>query len=170
MDILFKREQTAGSVGRVHFKLWCKIDLNEEEQALLDHYSLDNALLIEADEQKLFRQAGLLGLGVFLVTFVILFFIGSLDTAVLLGGMFGIGSAVWFFNEKRETILVRDVLHGRHFKCKSVIGLAKKENHLRAVISQLSAVIASAKHWDGEERTQVETPTRTEAKQILASL
>ena len=30
-------------------------------------------------------------------------------------------------NEKRETIFVKDMLHGRNFTCDSVVELAKKE-------------------------------------------
>lgn len=46
MDHLFKREQTAARIGRVAFKLWGKIELSEEEQALVKRYKFDETLLL----------------------------------------------------------------------------------------------------------------------------
>ena len=34
MELLFKREQTAGQLKRVNFKLWGKIELDSDEQRL----------------------------------------------------------------------------------------------------------------------------------------
>lgn len=40
MDLLFKREKIAGKLARVQFKLLSKIELNEEEQALVKRNKL----------------------------------------------------------------------------------------------------------------------------------
>jgi hypothetical protein len=46
MELLFKREQTTGKLARVNFKLWGKLDVSEDEQALIDRYRFDDAILI----------------------------------------------------------------------------------------------------------------------------
>ena len=48
MELLFRREQTAGRIGRVHFQLWGKIELDADEQAIVKRYKFDESVLIEA--------------------------------------------------------------------------------------------------------------------------
>ena len=170
MDILFKREQSSGSVGRINFKLWCQVEFNEEERALIERYDFENAILIEGDETALLKLAAYAGIGAFFISFVFLYALSTLGGALILALLIGGGVGFWLFNEKRETIMVKDVVHGRYFKCKSVIDLARKEAELGGVIATLSAVMASAKHWDGEERLHVEPLTREQAKLLLKSI
>ena len=79
----------------------------------------------------------------------------------------GIGAGYWFFNEKRETIFVKDLLHGRYFSCGSVIALARKEAWLETVVSYLRQVMESAKNWDGTERHKIEALPKDEARQVI---
>lgn len=46
MELLFKREQTSEGVLKVKFKLWAKIELDEEEQALVDRYDYDGLFVL----------------------------------------------------------------------------------------------------------------------------
>ncbi|MEQ9180241.1 MAG: hypothetical protein RIF44_16235 [Nitratireductor sp.] len=142
MDLLFKREQTPGKLGRVSFKLWGKIELNEDEQAIVKRYRFDDAVLIEAIQPTLIRN--------------------TLLVALAAGGV-----GYWYFNEKRETIFVKDLLHGRHFTCPSVIELARKEAWLSHVVAFLRQVMESAKHWDGTQRHEVEPLPKDEARQVI---
>lgn len=73
MDLLFKREQTPGRLARVQFKLWSKIELDEEEQALVSRYKFDEAVLIAALEPGLFRRAAVVALVSTLVALALLF-------------------------------------------------------------------------------------------------
>ena len=41
MDLLFKREQTSIRFLKVAFKLWGKVELDEDEQALVKRYVSD---------------------------------------------------------------------------------------------------------------------------------
>ena len=166
MELLFRREQTTGKIGRVNFKLWGKVELSEEEQALVTLYRFDEAVLIAILQPNLLRQAGLIGLLAFLIAAPILTAMAGL-MGPLLGIGAGVGAAYWWINEKRETIFVRDLLHGRNFSCDSVIELAKKEAFLSTTVSFLRQVMESAKHWDGTERHTIEPLPKDEARQVI---
>lgn len=167
MDILFKREQTSGHMGRVTFKLWSKLELDETETALVSRYRFDEAILIEALQPKLLRNAGLLGLVAGVVAYIILDTIlpGSVALLFALGAIGGV--AYWHFHNNRETIFVRDLLHGRYFACKTVIELARKEAWLATITSFLRQVMESAKHWDGTETIHIDALPKEEARQVI---
>jgi len=152
VDILFKREQTPGRFIDVNFKLWCKIELDEEEQSLTKRYRFDDAMLIAVLQPELMRKAVFLFLVVWFFAFIILYWMSSLGTGLFLGFLTAFGATWWFLNEKRETIFVKDLIHGRNFKCKSVIELAQKEAYLNNVVATLRQVMVGAKHWDGTEQ------------------
>ena len=56
MKLLLKREQTTGKVGRVNFKLWAKIEIDDDERALIKRYKFDEALLMGENESSLVRK------------------------------------------------------------------------------------------------------------------
>ncbi len=62
MELLFKREQTTGRLARVNFKLWGKIELDEDEDAIVKRYRFDEAVLIEAIQPMLIRNTALMAL------------------------------------------------------------------------------------------------------------
>jgi hypothetical protein len=166
MDLLFKREQTPGRLARVQFKLWSKIELDEEEQALVSRYKFDEAVLIAALEPGLFRRAAVVALVSTLVALALLFRWGD-GLGIILAVIIGPGIGYNYFNNKRETIFVRDLLHGRHFACSSVVELARKEAWLETVVGFLRQVMESAKHWDGTEHLKVEGLPKDEARQVI---
>ncbi|HWT30356.1 MAG TPA: hypothetical protein VN240_04935 [Propylenella sp.] len=152
---------------RVNFKLWGKIELDEEEQGLINRYDFDKAVLIAAFQPGLLRRAVIIGAGAFLVG---LLFFGAMAgpwLGFLLASAAGIGTGFWWFNEKRETVYVRDLLHGRHFSCDSVIELARKEAWLTTIVGFLRQVMESAKHWDGTESHKIVPLPKDEARQVI---
>lgn len=167
MELLFKREQTSGRFGRVAFKLWAKIDLDEDEKALVKRYRFDEAALIHAVQPKLIRGT----VFVFIVTLLIAISIFSLISSGwffdVLSVMASIAAAYWYYHNNRETIYVRDLIHGRYFSCSTVIELARKEAWLTTVVSFLRQVMESAKNWDGTERHIIEPLPKEEARQII---
>lgn len=168
MDILFKRDQSAGKIGQVKFRLWGKVEFDKDEQEIAERYDFDNAILIVADQPNLLRSCLLIAAIVFIVSLGVF---GSvlenrlivLGASVLVAG----GAGYWYFNEKRETIFVKDLIHGRHFVCDSVIDLARKEAWLANVTAFLRQVMESAKQWDGTERHAIEPLPKDEARQVI---
>lgn len=53
MELLFRREQTTGKVGRVNFKLWAKLELDENEQALVKRYKFDQSQIVDETQPNL---------------------------------------------------------------------------------------------------------------------
>ena len=167
MDLLFKREQTSGAAGRVKFKLWGKVELDEDEKEIVNRYHFDQAILIAAFQPKLIRKSGFVGGGAFLLAFAIMSVVANVTFGMFVAIIVGGGVGYWYFNERRETIFVKDLIHGRHFTCDSVIELARKEAWLQTISSFLRQVMESAKHWDGTERHTIEPLPKDEARQII---
>ncbi|MCB9947259.1 MAG: hypothetical protein H6842_05440 [Rhodospirillaceae bacterium] len=167
MELLFKRQQTPGRLTRVNFELWGKIELDDNETEIMKRYRFDQAVLIEAIQPSLIRNTLLVAFGIFVLVFAFLMIYWSTRGGFFVGLLSGCGAGYWYFHEKRETIFVRDLLHGRHFKCDTVIELARKEAWLATIVSFLRQVMETAKHWDGTERHDVLPLPKDEARQVI---
>jgi len=166
MELLFKRAQSSSRLLKVSFKLWGKIDLDEEEQALVKRYSIGDACLIEDFQPKLIRNAALFGGCIGILVFLLLGFMPD-GARNLLMAISIVGSGFWFYHQKRETIFVKDLLHGRHFSCRSIVDLAHKEAWLEERVAILRQVLESAKHWDGTETIAINALPKDEAKALM---
>lgn len=174
MNLLFKRTQKTGR--RVIFNLWAKAELTEEESNLIRKYKLDSAVIIDVIQPNLIRNTLIAGFAGFLVSAVL---IAPIFLATMRGGgggarlavaaVLGIVTAFVYFQKTRETIFVKDLLHGRTFKCRSIIELARKEAHLEAITGYFRQVVESAKHWGGTETKPIEPLPPEEAKRFILS-
>jgi hypothetical protein len=167
MKLLFKREQTPGQVGKVRFQLWGKVELDEAESEIVKRYKFDDAVLIEAVQPGLVRNTILIAVGVFVVVFGFAATAIGTTASFVAGLVGGVAAGYFYFDKKRETIYVKDLIHGRYFSCPSVIELARKEAWLETVVSFLRQVMESAKHWDGAETLDVEALPKDEAKLVM---
>lgn len=167
MDLLFKREQTTGKMSRVNFKLWGKLEVGEDEQALISRYRFDESILIGSDDSELLRKAIKLAAIVFVIAGLVFTYMASATVGFFGGIAAGFGAGYWLMNERRETIFVRDMLHGRNFTCESVVDLAKKEAWLEGACGVFRQVMESAKHWDGVERITIEPLPKAQAKDLI---
>ena len=165
MNLLFKREQTDGSTGKVKFRLWAKTELDADEDHIIKRYQFDRAILIDALQPGLLRHAILIGAGAGILVTVLLASTGPV-LALVPGALCGGGAGYFYYDSKREKLFVRDLIHGRHFSCDSVVDLARKEAWLAMVVSFLRQVMESAKHWDGTESIPIEALSKQEAKYI----
>lgn len=172
MNILYRRDQAVGRLGRPVFKLWAKLERDEEEQALIDTYHFNHALLIEVKQEHLMRYSIAMGLvGYFVLGGTLVTMLGiDYKIGAIIAAFIGIACGYAWYNEKRETIYVNDLLLGRHFRCRSIIDLAKKEADLENVVSCLRQVLESAKHWDGTESRPVIVLPPEEARQFILKL
>lgn len=163
MNLLFRREQT-GVSGRVKFRLWAKTELDEDEEHIVRRYRFDEARLIQELQPNLMRTAALIGLGVAAVVFLLamrFWFGGFLALAA------GAAAGYFFYDRKRESLFVRDLIHGRYFVCDSVVDLAKKEARVSSIAAVLRQVMETAKHWDGTETVPIEALSKEEAKYLV---
>jgi hypothetical protein len=167
MNILFKRQQTSGQVGRVTFKLWSQIELDENEKAILKRYRFDEALLVDAIQPNLLRNSGIAGLVAGVFAYIVVDVVAPANIALLLALAAIGGGAYWWYHNNRETVFVRDLLHGRHFACKTVIDLAQKEAWLTSMVAFLRQVMESAKNWDGTETIPIIALPKEEARQVI---
>lgn len=167
MNILFKRQQTSGQVGRVTFKLWSQIELDENEKAILKRYRFDEALLVDALQPNLLRNSGIAGLVAGVFAYIVVDVVAPANIALLLALAAIGGGAYWWYHNNRETVFVRDLLHGRHFACKTVIDLAQKEAWLTSMVAFLRQVMESAKNWDGTETIPIVALPKDEARQVI---
>ena len=167
MELLFRRKQTPGKVRGVSFKLWSKIELDQDEQEIVKRYRFNDAVLIEAIQPGLVRKTVLLAAGVFVLALWLFSSILGMGAGLFLGLLAAGGFGYWYINEKRETIFVKDLIHGCDFTCDSVVELARKEGWLGTVVSFLRQVMESAKHWDGTERMTVDPLSKDEARQVI---
>lgn len=177
MDMLFKRTQSRTPNNKVSFQLWAKTDVTEEESELIGKYSMHDAVLIHVLEPHLMRRAVLVAFLVSIFTWLVLVswllralglylpWTLSLLVALVIGGLIGL----MYHNHNRETIMVKDLLFGRYFKCKSVIELARKEAYLQNVASYFRQVIESAKHWGGQQSIPIEPLSPEDAKRAILS-
>ncbi len=156
MDLLFRREQTSGRFARVTFRLWSKIELTEEETELADRYRFHDAILIVTEQEQLLRQTVNVGITAGLVVGVLFYLWLGLLAAGVMALFAGAGTGYLYFTEKRETIYVKDLLHGRHFSCRSIVDIAEKELHLKSIVTTFRQVMEAAKNWDGTEQIPIE--------------
>ncbi len=169
MNILFRREQFQNTFGKIRFRLWGKIEPDEEESRLIDVYDFRNAELMGEMQKGLRKQCALIG-GLVAVLVGVVFKLGwewESPTSIFIALLAGAGAAYWWFTEKRELIIVRDLLHGRTFRCNSVIELAQKEAKLEYAAYLLRQVLESSKTWDGTETNPIEPLPKDEAKQLI---
>ena len=175
MDLLFKREQKTNNHQKTNFVLWAKIEPDSEENALINKYKMKDAMLIEAVQPKLIRNSILISvvMAIVAVVPVNIFAISErMYSPMMVFGaaiLIGIACGYIYYTQKRETIYVKDLLHGRKFKCKSVIELARKEAFLESITNYFRQVVESAKHWDGQETRPISPMPPEEAKRFILS-
>ena len=96
MELLFRREQTSGRFSRVTFKLWAKLEVTEDEQAIIDRYGFKNAVLVVALQPELISWAMTYAVFVFFITFGLLASFGSYGYGIFFGIVAGLGFAYWY--------------------------------------------------------------------------
>ena len=165
MNLLFKREQGTSNWGRVNFKLWSKVELDEDELEIVKRYKFDQAELISAFQPGLLRRALVFGAVIAAVMSIILVKLGVVG--IFIGIAAGGATGYLWFHQNRETIFVKDLIHGRHFACGSVVALAKQEQFVTDAVGVLRQIMESAKHWDGTETIAVPVLPKDEARQFI---
>lgn len=148
MQLLLKRSQSPGPLGRIKFDLWAKFELSPEEQALIDRYKVSGAVLSEGNTIRDLKRAGVYGalVGLLVGAFV------SFAAAPL---AFAVATFA-IYHKIRERITVKDILAGRLFACSSVITLLEKEDTISNMAGQFRRFLDVMKNWGGKEVIDIE--------------
>lgn len=174
MNLLLKRDQSGAAgfsliplrIGSgVTFSLHATLELDEQETALIQKYNFTKAALVVSDPiedlKQSFRPALLLGL----VSFFILWLVGSFTSALTLAALVTLVMTGVYFKTLREQIIVSELLGGgRKFRCDSIVELIQKEAYLRNICAYLRQVLESAKTWDDREVLAIEPLKSEDAK------
>jgi hypothetical protein len=163
MDLLLRRSQT-GRYRRVNFKLWAKTVLDETEQQIMYRYRMDEAMIVEPSQPHLLRNAIIIGVLAALVAGWLVMTVMRVQWMGVLGIPVGAVAGFLFYDRKREHLLMRDLLHGRYFTCKSIVDLARKEAWVEDAVGVLRQVMETAKQWDDVEVVPIEVLSKEAAK------
>jgi hypothetical protein len=175
MNLLCERKQSQATFnlvplrlgGGVMFTLWVKAELDPDEVELLKKYRFEDAMLLEDDWvatlRRCFRSS--LMLGFFLWVLLFIFFSWTTSTTLTLIAIALM--TLLSYNELRGNIYVRDLLHGRKFRCFSIVELIRKEHRLMVLSAYLRQVLESARNWDGREVLYVPPLSPEQAKQLI---
>jgi hypothetical protein len=149
MQLLIKRGQRRAMGGKHVFDLWVQYELTLEEQGLIHKYGLENFVLtlgnVKRDIVKSVLYAWVLSLLVLLFASSFTTQAWELSLLVLVGGSVGI------YNQIRETIKVKDIIHGRSFACGSVVALIEREKTILLKWPPYS-IASSMQHRPGAAR------------------
>jgi hypothetical protein len=163
MELLLRRGQT-GRTRHVKFRLWAKTLLDETEQQIMYRYRIDEARIVEPSQPDLLRNAVIIGVVVALVAASIIMNVMRVQWMGVLGAPVGAFAGFLFYDRYREHLLMRDLLHGRYFTCKSIVDLARKEAWVEDAVGILRQVMETAKFWDDVEVVPVEVLSKEAAK------
>ena len=175
MHLLCERKQSAAKVtliplrigGGVMFTMWMKAELDEEETELVRRYGFNDALLVADDPIDTLRRSAKTSVLLGFVLFVVIGLIFSWVLAAWISGAATLGLTFLYYNELREHIFVRDLIHGRKFRCFSIVELIRKEAYLQVIAGYLRQVLEIAKNWDGRETLQIMPLSKEEAKEAV---
>lgn len=178
MNLLLKRAQKPGTITLVPlqfgagplFTLWAKAEFTEEEYELILRYRFNDALIVADDWIVMLRRSArtALILGVAAWWILYMFFSWAVTTSITMVLILALTAV--YYNELREHIYVRDLVHGRTFRCFSIVELVQKEEYLKGICAYLRQVLETAKQWDGQEVVPVPTLTPQEAKALVAKV
>ena len=135
MNLLLDRDQNSANVfsliplrigSGVTFTLHASLELDSEEEALIRKYNFAKATLVASDPiddlKQSFRPAMVLGL----VTFIVIWLIGSFSAAFGLAILVTLVMTGVYFQTLREQIIVSELMAGgRKFRCDSIVDLIK---------------------------------------------
>lgn len=176
MQLLFSRDQSAGSFslvplrvgGGVTFSLRAQLELDEAEKDLLNKYKLTTAPLIVSDTLDDIRGAFRSALVVGVLTYITFWFLSGFLTAVTIALIvIGVMTGVYFFALREQLNIHHLMGRGHVFYCFSVRELVEKEAYLEGTCQYLRQLLESAKHWGGRETVQIPPLDKEAAKQAI---
>ncbi|MGC1954394.1 MAG: hypothetical protein WA970_17825 [Gammaproteobacteria bacterium] len=147
MQLLMEHAQK----GKV-FSLWVKYELIEQERALVDKYNIRRTVLVEGNPRQEKERAAKMAAALAVVVAVGAFpFLGGPVPAIALAIIVFVLGWISIYNNIRETVRVEDILHGRHFACRSIITLLNKKQQISEMAERFTHFLETLKNWGGRE-------------------
>lgn len=139
MKLKLRRSQQSGMTGKVSFKLFFIVELDDDEQAALDKYRFGKHVVYETPKGAAASE--------------------GLKAAVAAGGLGGMGRglastiAAKAFN---QILTVNDMVNGKEIVCKDIDEMIAAEEQIKDACQSLSRILYMCRHFEGEEVIDVE--------------
>jgi hypothetical protein len=149
MQILMRRRIVSGV--RVKFALWVKFDVNEEERALINKYSVSSGYITIEQTRRDFYRALMIG---FVAAAILTgIYVSAAGVAGAIGGfIIAFVLITWLVYEQlRLAIRISDMLNGREFKHKSLTLMARRERQMVGYAVVFRQFLEKLEGWEGTE-------------------
>jgi hypothetical protein len=121
MNLLLRRDQRSGLLGKVIFQLDVRAEISREELASIQRYKLGGTMLYTKNEM-VDPGSGLLGLASRLA-----------------------------FHAMNISVTVNDLVQGKRIECKDILEMLAVEGQIREAALTFKQVLDAAAHFGGEE-------------------
>jgi hypothetical protein len=121
MNLLLRRDQRSGLLGKVVFQLDVRAEISREEMAAIDRYRLGDTVLYTKGE-LVDRGSGLLGLA----------------------------SRV-AFKAMNISVSINDLVRGKRIECKDIVEMLAVQEQIKEAAATFKEVLNAAVHFGGEE-------------------
>jgi hypothetical protein len=121
MNLLLRRDQRSGLLGKVIFQLDVRAEITQEEIASIQRYRLGDTILYTKNEM-IDRGSGLLGL-----------------------------ASRMAFHAMNISVSVGDLANGKRIECKSILEMLAVEDQIKEAAVTFKQVLNACVHFGGEE-------------------
>lgn len=121
MNLLLRRDQRSGLLGKVIFQLDVRAEISQEEMANIQRYKLGNTVLYTKSE--------------------------IVDPG---SGLLGLASRM-AFHAMNISVTVADLVQGKRVECKNILEMLAVEGQIREAALTFKQVLDAAAHFGGEE-------------------
>jgi hypothetical protein len=121
MNLILRRDQRSGMLGKVIFQLDVRAEISKEEMASIQRYRLGDAVLYSKSE-LVDRGSGLLGLASRLA-----------------------------FSAMNISVSVSELINGKRVECKNIVEMLAVEEQIKEAALTFKQVLNAAVHFGGEE-------------------
>lgn len=160
MRLLIQRQQQSMPLGRIKFYLSSRLELDEDERYLVRKYKAQDAIVYAGDVRKDIIKSAIWAVPLTIIAVVALYVFISTTGIVYTGptlGPFGVILAIYailwlvVYGGIKETVTLADLMHGRAFKCRSILDIQAVEELLRQMAFSIAQLLDDMKNWGGRE-------------------
>jgi len=122
MQLLIRRDQRSGMLGKVIFQLDVRAQLTDDERKNIDKYRLGKEVLYSRDKAPNVDPNTLAGLGKMLIAHAL-----------------------------NISVSVNDLVNGKRIEAKDILEMLAAEEQIREAAKNFNAALQAAAHFGGEE-------------------